>query len=271
MITVKDKVAVITGSTRSIGWAIARLFASEGATVVITGRHEEDCQKRAKEIIDQGGKAIAIRCDVSKQDDIRNMMNEVIEKLGRIDIMVNNVAFSYKEPFLEATLSHVSEAFGVIIGATHLASQLTAKYMIKRGEPGRIINIGSTASLYAERGNSTYCAAKAALLSLTKTMALELGEFNITVNTVNAGSTVREIEKRSEQVLESFRVMGCLPELNRPDDIAPAVAFLASDLAKGITGQTLNVDAGFSVAMQPEKLYQYNEIFDRIIKEEFLH
>ena len=254
MITVKDKVSVITGSTRGIGYAIAKLFGTEGAKVVVTGRNEEECQKVADEIINAGGEAFPVRVDVSDPEDLDSMMDRVIEKYGRIDVLVNNVAMKIDEPFLKATREVVDKGTKVIFDAVYFGSQRAAREMVSRGIKGRIIHIGSTAALYGERNHSLYCALKAGLMNLARAMALELGEYGITVNVVNPGTTVRPSDPRSFEVLESFRKLSCLPELNVPEDIAPAVAFLASDLAGGITGQTLSVDAGFSVAMQPEKL-----------------
>lgn len=254
MITVKDKVSVITGSTRGIGYAIARLFASEGAKVVITGRNEEECIRVAEEITSRGGEAFPVRVDVADQADIDHMMDKVIEKYGRIDVMVSNVAMKLDSPFIDMSRDMVEKGFNVMFESAFFGSQRAAREMIERGIKGRIIFIGSTASLYGERNHSLYCALKAGFINLARALALELGEHEITVNVVNPGTTVRPNDPRSEEVLESFRKLSCLPELNVPEDIAPAVCFLASDLARGITGQTISVDAGFSVAMQPEKL-----------------
>lgn len=254
MITVKDKVAIITGSTRGIGYAIARLFGKEGAKVVVTGRNEEECAKVAEEIIAEGGEAYPVRADVSYAKDLDAMMDKVIAKYGRIDVLVNNVAMRINSPFVEMSREIVEEGFNVMFESAYFASQRAAKEMISRGKGGRIIFIGSTAALYGERNLSLYCSLKAGFMNLARALALELGEYGITVNVVNPGTTVRSNEPRSEEVLESFRKLSCLPELNTPEDIAPCVAFLASDMAKGITGQTISVDAGYSAVMQPEKL-----------------
>ena len=254
MVTVKDKVCIVTGSTRGIGYAIARLFGKEGAKVVVTGRNEEDCIRVSEEIIREGGEALPVTTDVGDPASLDSMMDTVIDRYGRIDVLVNNVAMKIDEPFLEATRAVVEEGFGVIFEAAYFGSQRAAREMVSRGIKGRIIHIGSTAALYGERNHSLYCSMKAGLMNLARAMALELGEYGITVNVVNPGSTVRPNDPRSEEVLESFRKLSCLPELNRPEDIAPIVAFLASDLARGITGQTISADAGYSVAMQPEKL-----------------
>ena len=254
MITVKDKVAIITGSTKGIGYAIAKLFGQEGAKVVITGRNEEECCAIAKEIIDEGGDAFPVSLDVAAPEEFDSMVDKVLGHYGRIDVLVNNVAMKIDEPFLKATREVVDKGINVIFESVYFGSQRVANEMVARGIQGRIIHIGSTAALYGERNHSLYCAMKAGLMNLARAMALELGEYGITVNVVNPGTTVRVNDPRPEEVLESFRKLSCLPELNVPEDIAPAVAFLASDMAKGITGQTLSVDAGYSAAMQPEKL-----------------
>lgn len=256
MKTVEGKVVIITGSTDGIGYEIAKLFGREKARVVVTGRSEEKCRTVAEEIINEGGTAAGIRCDVTVPEDLDRMFDEALRTYGRIDVLVNNVACAVPEPFLEVTREHAAKVFGICVGATCFGSQRAAKEMIKQGDGGKIIHIASTAGLYGERGNSMYCAAKAAVMNLAKTMALELGEYNINVNVVAPGTTVTRNECRPEKVLEGFRIMSALPRLNRAEDIAPAVLFLASDTAGGITGQTLSVDAGFSSIMMPEKLFE---------------
>lgn len=252
---VKNKVVIITGSTDGIGYAIAKLFGKEGAKVVVTGRRVDKCQTVADEIVREGGIALGIPCDVTDPVSLETMFDKTVEFFGEVNVLVNNVACGFSEPFLEASREHVSRIFETCVGATYFGSQRAAKEMIKQGKGGKIIHIASTAGLYGERGNSGYCAAKAAVMNLAKTMALELGEYHINVNAVAPGTTVTRNEKRSEQVLEGFRIMSALPRLNRAEDIAPAVVFLASDKAAGITGQTLPVDAGFSSVMMPEKLF----------------
>ena len=256
MKTVEGKVAIITGSTNGIGYAIAKLFGKEGAKVVVTGRNAEDCKTVADEIVGEGGTAIGIRCDVTNPEDLDAMFDQVIATYGEINVLVNNVARAFHEEFLDATREHVAQTFETCVGATYFGSQRAAKEMIKQGKGGKIIHIASTAGLYGERGNSMYCAAKAAVMNLAKTMALELGEYNINVNVVAPGSTITRNEKRPKEVLEGFRIMSALPRLNVAEDIAPAVVFMASDGANGITGQTLSVDAGFSSIMMPEKLFE---------------
>ena len=199
MKTVQDKVAVITGSTRGIGNAIARLFAEEGASVVITGRNEEECIRAAEKINKSGGKAYPVRVDVSDFDDFNAMTDKVIEQFGRIDVLVNNVAVRLNRPFLETDRELMEKGFSVIFGAAFLGSQRVAQEMIKRNIKGRIIHIGSTAGLYGERNHSLYCSLKSSLMNLAKTMALELGEYGITVNVVNPGTTVLPDDQRGGQ------------------------------------------------------------------------
>ena len=250
------KVALVTGSSSGIGYETAKLFAAEGAKVMVSGRDEKRCADVVKEIQNKGGDAKALLYDLYKEDAPQVVMEEINRTFGGIDILVNNAAWWTNQPFLEATRENFRKGFNEYLESVYFLTQAAAAQMVERKIQGKIIHIASTAAFYGERGMSVYCAAKAAIVNLTRAMALELGEYGICVNAVAPGTTITNSEKRPEHVLECFRRMGALPELNTAEKIAPAVLFLAGKESDGITGETLCVDGGCVQIRMPEKLFQ---------------
>lgn len=250
------KAALITGSSSGIGYETAKLFAAEGASVMVTGRNRERCEKVVREIREKGGSAEYILCDLYREDAPDILLKEMETVFGGIDILVNNAAWWKGQPFLETNREDFRRGFSEYLESVYFLTQAAAQEMIDKKKKGKIVHIASTAAYYGERGMSVYCAAKAAIVNLTRAMALELGPHEICVNAVAPGTTVTNNEKRPAHVLESFRLMGALPELNTAEKIAPAVVFLASGESDGITGETLAVDGGCVQIRMPEKLYE---------------
>lgn len=252
----EDKVALVTGGSSGIGYEIAKLFAYEGARVMIVGRNEERCMEVVKEIQTQGGEAKALLCELYTEEAPQIILEAVNSAFGPIDILVNNAAWWVSEPFLEVGRTNFRKGFSDYLESVFFLTQAVGAQMIEQKTSGKIINITSTAAFYGERGMAVYCAAKAAIVNLTRAIALELGKYEICVNAIAPGTTITNNEKRPAHVLESFRIMGALPELNSADKIASAVLFLASKESDGITGETLCVDGGAVQVRMPEKLYQ---------------
>ena len=252
----EGKAALITGSSSGIGYETAKLFAAEDALVMVMGRNAERCEAVVKEIREKGGKAEYTLCDLYAEDAPEVLLKRMKEVFGGIDILVNNAAWWKGQPFLETNRADFRKGFSDYIESVYFLSQAVSQDMIDEKKKGKIIHIASTAAYYGERGMSVYCAAKAAVVNLTRAMALELGPHEIYVNAVAPGTTVTNNEKRPAHVLESFRLMGALPELNTAEKIAPAVLFLASGESDGITGETLAVDGGCVQIRMPEKLYE---------------
>ncbi len=250
------KAALITGSSSGIGYETAKLFAAEGASVMVTGRDQDRCEKVVREIRENGGRAEYILCDLYREDAPDILLEEMETVFGGLDILVNNAAWWKGQPFLETNRTDFRRGFSEYLESVYFLSQSAARKMIDKKKKGKIVHIASTAAYYGERGMSVYCAAKAALVNLTRAMALELGPHEIYVNAVAPGTTVTNNERRPAHVLESFRLMGALPELNTAEKIAPAVVFLASEESDGITGETLAVDGGCVQIRMPEKLYE---------------
>ena len=201
------KAALITGSSSGIGYETAKLFAAEGASVMVTGRDQDRCEKVVREIRENGGRAEYILCDLYREDAPDILLEEMETVFGGLDILVNNAAWWKGQPFLETNRTDFRRGFSEYLESVYFLSQSAVRKMIDKKKKGKIVHIASTAAYYGERGMSVYCAAKAALVNLTRAMALELGPHEIYVNAVAPGTTVTNNERRPAHVLESFRLM----------------------------------------------------------------
>jgi len=244
----KDKTALITGGARGIGGTTAFLFAKEGAKVGILDIREEGLRK----IRDQAKKkGIALRTfvgDVSKKDQIESVMQQFVQEFGRIDVLVNNAGIAISRPFLEKTVEDWKKTLEVNLIGIFVCSQVAARYMLEQ-ESGKIINISSIRGIdhCGREGIIDYSASKAAVISLTKTMAKELAP-HVNVNTVAPGHTNTEMIKSLPEEIRKNMIEGSyLKRLAKPQEIAKAILFLASNDADFITGQLLLVDGGFSL------------------------
>jgi NAD(P)-dependent dehydrogenase (short-subunit alcohol dehydrogenase family) len=246
----EGKTAIVTGSRRGIGKAIALALAEEGARVVVTDVDQGDCQKVADAIIAAGGKALAVKCDISQKAEVQEMVARAIAEFGRVDILINNAAVGVIKPFVRITEEDWDRTFAVNVKGAFLCSQAAAKNMIKNGE-GRIVNISSVAS--GGGGGATplmaaYIASKGGLKSLTEAMAVELATFGINVNaicpgTIDSGVVPESMKERSLRTVPKGR-------LGRPEEVANMVVFLVSPEADYITGSIITIDGGCSkVAM----------------------
>jgi glucose 1-dehydrogenase len=246
----KDKVAIVTGSTRGIGRGIAERFVKEGAIVVVNGRKTEDCKRVAKEIDPSGKKTVAIAADMSDAGQIKNLIYETVKKLGRIDILVNNAGIVGFENFVDMKEESWNKLIDVDLKGCFLCAQAAAKQMIKQGKGGKIVNIASIAGTIAYPQLAHYCAAKAGVINMTKVMALELGRHKINVNAIGPGVIESDMTKpmlSDPNTEKGFMAKIPLGRIGKPEDIGAAAAFLASDDADYITGATLFVDGGWLV------------------------
>ena len=178
----KDKVAIITGGARGIGRAIAKRYAIEGAYCVIADINIDEAKETAEKISENGGKAIAIKLDVTKQDDIESMVDTIVKKYGKIDILVNNAGVVEIQPILEITYENWDRVFDVNVKGLFFTLQAVAKQMVKQGSGGQIINFSSEAGQMAQKLVLAYSATKAAVISITKNAAMELIKHKIRVN-----------------------------------------------------------------------------------------
>jgi len=245
----KGKVAIITGSSRGIGRAIAQEFAKEGAKVCINYVKSDKAAKQVvKEIRSSGGDAIMVKADVSKITDVRKLIRETIENFGTIDILVNNAAIFKEGDFIktedEELYSALDEMWKTNVMGVVYCCKEAIKYMIKK-RSGKIINIASIAGIgTALLGTTAYAITKSAIILLTKRLAFELGPYGITVNAIAPGMIITDMSMVDPSRIEVAKKRSILNKVGNPKDIAKLALFLASEDSNYITGQTIVADGG---------------------------
>lgn len=247
----KDKVSIVTGGARGIGFAIASKFAKEGAKVAIFDIDKvkaEDAVKKIKEEVKEA-EVITLQVDVSDVDSVRKGIEEVVKRFGKIDILVNNAAIYLGKPFHEEPLEYWEKQFKINVLGTVIPSQLVVPQMIRAGG-GSIINISSKAAITGEPGHAAYSALKGAILSLTLAMAIDLAPYRIRVNAICPGPTETDLLYSATTEEDRIRMAERAPlkRLAKPEDIAAAAMYLASDDSAYVTGQRLVVDGGMTIA-----------------------
>jgi 3-oxoacyl-[acyl-carrier protein] reductase len=242
------KVAVVTGASKGIGAGIAKHLAAEGAAVVVNyASSKQDADRVVDEIAKRGGSAIAVQANVAKKAEIERLFAETRKAFGKLDILVNNAGIYEFAPLEEITEEHFHKHFDINVLGLLLTSQAALKHFGPEG--GSIINISSGASTSAPPGASVYSATKAAVDTITKSLAKELGPRKIRVNAINPGMVetegVRAAGFIESDFQKSFESQSALGRIGQPDDIAPAAVFLASSDAGWITGETLLIAGGY--------------------------
>jgi len=240
------KVALVTGSSRGIGRAIASRLSSDGASVVVNyAGSAEKAQEVVATIENKGGQAIAVQGDVGKLADIDRLFDQTIERFGQLDILVNNAGISFYKLIAEVTEEDFDTIFATNVKGTFFACQKATKSM---SDGGRIINFSSTLTAVMLPTYGAYVATKGAIEQITRVLAKELGDRAITVNVVSPGPTDTELfgAGKTEEQKNSFGQMAALGRLGTVQDIADVVAFLASDDARWITGQNIRVNGGLA-------------------------
>ena len=249
------KVAVVTGGSKGIGKAISLRLAREGADIVIADINSKEAEKTATKIQKIWSPCLAIKTDVIRSDDVDKMVEQVIKKFGRIDILVNNAGISSMAPMVDLKERDWDANMSVNAKGVFLCSKAVAKHIIQK-KLGKIVNNASLAAKRGARFLAHYSASKFAVLGLTYTMAIELAPYNITVNAVCPGIVETDMIRREWKWEGDIRgmtpdevrneVLGeiLLGRLCQPEDVAGAVAFLASKDADYLTGQSINVNGG---------------------------
>ena len=241
--SLREQVAVVTGASRGIGRAIAQEFAKLGATVVVNyASSSKAAEELVSDITAAGGNAIALQADVSKEEEVDNLVKNVLEKFNKIDILVNNAGITRDTLLLRMKPEDWQAVINLNLTGVYLCTRAVSKGMLKK-RSGRIINIASVAGQMGNPGQANYSAAKAGVIGLTKTLAREFASRGITVNAVSPGfiDTDMTSEIQSEEILKAIP----LGRYGKPEEIAGMVRFLAADNAAAyITGQTFNVDGG---------------------------
>ena len=239
------KIAVVTGGARGIGRAIALALAEEGAEVVINYHHSEERSLAVKEEIEaRGGKAAVMQCDVSDYESCERFVSAVAEMCGRIDIWVNNAGITKDQLLMRMSEEAFDEVIETNLKGTFQCMRFVSRVMVKQ-RCGRIINLSSVVGIAGNAGQVNYAASKAGVIGMTKSAAKELAGRGITVNAVAPGFIETEMTSvLSEKVQEQAKNQIPLGHFGTPEDVASAVVFLASEQAKYITGQVLQVDGG---------------------------
>jgi 3-oxoacyl-[acyl-carrier protein] reductase len=242
------KVAVVTGASKGIGAAIARQLAGAGAAVVVNyASSKEGADRVVSEIVGSGGKAIAVKADVAKPADIKNLFAEAKKAFGRLDILVNNAGIYEFAPLESITPEHFHKQFDLNVLGLILATQEAVKHFGKGG--GSVINISSVVSTAAPPGTAVYSATKGAVDTVTRALAKELGPRNIRVNAINPGMVetegVHAAGIAGSDLRKQYEAQAPLGRIGQPRDIAPAAVFLASDDSAWITGETFYVAGGY--------------------------
>jgi 3-oxoacyl-[acyl-carrier protein] reductase len=244
------RVAVVTGAARGIGAAVARRLAKDGNAVAVIDLDEAACANTVQAITDDGGKAIAVGCDVSKADQVAAAVERVVAELGRPAILVNNAGIIRDNMLFKMTDDDWDAVLAVHLRGAFLMSRACQAYMTGDGF-GRIVNLSSTSAL-GNRGQANYAAAKAGMQGLTKTLAIELGKFGVTANAIAPGFIETDMTAATAARVgvdfEEFKKMNAaaipVQRTGKPDDIAAAASFFCSDEAGFVSGQVLYVAGG---------------------------
>ncbi|WIV10828.1 3-oxoacyl-[acyl-carrier-protein] reductase [Proteiniborus sp. MB09-C3] len=244
----KGKVALVTGGSRGIGKSIAIKLASLGSDVLFSYTSNADRAKEVQaEIERMGRRALAIKADVSKIDDVERMIQEGMNYFSQIDILVNNAGVTKDNLLMRMTEEEWNNVMDVNLKGTFNVTKCLIRNMIKQKNCS-IINVASIVGISGNAGQCNYSASKAGIIGFTKSLAKEVGKKNIRVNAVAPGFIATDMTKKlPEKVVEEYLEKITLNKLGEPEDIANAVAFLASDMSKYITGQIIVVDGGILI------------------------
>ncbi|WP_342416026.1 SDR family oxidoreductase [Paenibacillus sp. FSL R10-2782] len=239
------KTAIITGSSRGIGRAIAEQLADLGANVVINYASSPDkAQEVVKGIIQKGGKAIALHADLGKMSDIEALFTNTITEFGKVDILVNNAGLMITKPLVDVTEADFDKQFALNVKGTFFACQQAMKHMENYG---RIVNISTSVIGQMFPSYSVYAGTKGAVEQFTRQLAKEFGSKQITINAVAPGPVNTELFQagKTEQQIEGMKKMNAMGRLGEPEDIADVIEFLVSAKSQWVTGQTIRVNGGF--------------------------
>lgn len=246
----KGKVVIVTGSRRGMGRTHVLAFAKAGAKVVVCDISQEECVEVVKEAEKNGGEAIALKCDVTKKQEVDNVVNAAVDKWGRVDVLVNNAGIAQFFPFLEMKEEDWDRTININLRGYFLCAQAAAKQMAKQ-KSGVIVNIASVAMGQVGIGFPNvvhYCASKGGIVAMTEALAIELAPYNIRVNAIAPGMIETPmIAPVKEDALAMQGMMTRIPmgRMGKPEEVSNLVLFLASDNSSYMTGSTVVIDGGW--------------------------
>ena len=261
LISLDGKRAIVTGGAMGIGYAISYRLAESGAAVLIADIDNDEAQKAVEQLVSYGYGATSVHCDVSQAESVKSMVSTAVERMGGVDILVNNAGIYPRTPLPEMTPDSFEEVIAVNLKGTFLCSQEVGLRMIEKRQGGCIINIASIDAIHpSSKGLSAYDASKGGVLTLTKSLALELGQHDIRVNAIAPGGIMtrgvrshlvepsKEGARAQLKELKAFISRMALGRMGRADDIGRVALFLASDLASYMTGALVVVDGGYLIS-----------------------
>ena len=247
MFKLGNKVSIVTGASKGIGKAIAKIFAQAGTHVVCVSRTKDDLNILKKEILNDGGSVSIYSCDVSKFDEVEGLIRNTVEEFSKIDIIVNNAGITRDGLIMRMSDEDWNTVIDINLKGTFNAIKAVSRQMMKQ-RSGRIINISSVVGLKGNAGQANYAASKAGIIGLTKSSSKELASRGITVNCIAPGYIATDMtDQLTDKVKEEIINRIPLGYIGKTDNIAAAALFLASDEAEYITGQTISVDGGMVI------------------------
>ncbi len=246
----KDKVALVTGSSRGVGRAVALGYAEEGAKVVVNYTSNQDAADEVvRKIQEMGSDAMAVKADVANKAEVESLVSAAVDRFGRLDVLVNNAGFTRPALMLKMTEDQWDQVVDIHMKGAFLCAQAAGAQM-KEQKSGKIINVTSVAGLVGTVGQINYSAAKGGLISMTKSIARELARYSVCCNVISLGIVATDMTEKirsDEKLKEIYMNRILLRRFAEPKDISPAFVFLASDDSDYITGQLLSVDGGYGM------------------------
>ena len=242
----QNRTAIVTGGANGIGKAIVERLCQEGLNVIVADLHME-AAIRVAGAVEAKGSATALNFDVTSRVSVERMVEGALERLGHIDVLVNNAGIMDRQPFLEMEEEFWAHVLNLNLGGAFRCSQIVARHMVARGQGGRIVNVASNSGLFGGRGRAAYGSSKAGMINLTQTMAIELAEHNIIVNAVAPG-LIKTREDQPATLGPSVANRMPLKRYGTAEEVAEAEAFLASPACSFTTGHVVGVDGGFTTA-----------------------
>jgi 3-oxoacyl-[acyl-carrier protein] reductase len=247
--TTDERTAIVTGSSRGIGKHVAKRFAADGANVVVCSRSLADCEAVAEEIAADGGSAHAVEVDVSEKESVENLVDEAVDRFGRLDVMVNNAGINIRGPAEDITPEEWQQVVDVNLTGVFFCAQAAGKQMIEQGDGGSIVNISSVMGSMGQQDRTPYNTTKGGVNNLTRCLAVEWAEHDIQVNALAPGYIETEMVEQAQEDAdfdrEDVRNRTPMDRFGTLDEVANCVSFLASN-DNFVTGEVLTADGGWS-------------------------